>query len=207
MSTLTPNLNLFKIIPSEDAKKAFNFYEILNDNWDKLDSFSESIRQTVQEEIQTLSEAVYNTVYGIGQPFIRLNDYLAENEVRLEGAEVYIADYYKLYEIYGNTYGEARTGYFRLPDCRNRVFWGGTTAGYLSAGLPNIEGWCGTYSGINSWSGSGALYSNSHGGNAGSGSPQCGDLFFDASRSNSIYGNSTTVQPPSIKVRVVTRFK
>ena len=29
----------------------------------------------------------------------------------------------------------------------------------------------------------------------------------DASRSNSIYGKSNTVQPPAIKVRVVTRYK
>ena len=32
-------------------------------------------------------------------------------------------------------------------------------------------------------------------------------LNFDASDSNPIYGNSDTVQPPSIKVRVKTRYR
>ena len=31
--------------------------------------------------------------------------------------------------------------------------------------------------------------------------------YFNASKSNSIYGNSNTVQPPAIKVRVYTRWK
>ena len=31
--------------------------------------------------------------------------------------------------------------------------------------------------------------------------------YFDASRSSSIYGNSSTVQPPAIKVRVYARYQ
>jgi len=201
MSTLTPNLNLFKIIPSEDAKKPFNFYEILNENWDKLDNAYLSQKNQIQE----ILDKIYNTVYRIGQPLIRLDNYLAENEVRLEGAEVHIEDYYQLYEIYGNTYGEARTGYFRLPDCRNRVFWGGSTAGYISAGLPNITG--SFNPGEYNPQASGAFYSTWNRSREYSSEWQGHRIYLDASRSNSIYGNSTTVQPPSIKVRVVTRFK
>jgi hypothetical protein len=216
MSTTTPYLDLFKIIPVEDAKKTFNFYEILNNNWDKLDnSYSEQVNQ-----IQRVLDLMYNTVYRIGQPIIRLDDYLAENEVRLEGEEKLISEFPLLYQVYGNTYGEARIGYFKLPDCRNRVFWGAENFGYIEAGLPNItaEGFMGENYNTDSANiytkfrnqAKGALYYTSKGGYYGNNGGIDQDDYlgiFDASRSNSIYGKSETVQPPAIKVRVVTRFK
>ena len=88
MSTYTENLNLFKIIPKDDAKKSFNFYEILNDNWDKIDNYS----STIQTQIDTLQN-IYDKLQPIGQPIIRLDNTLFENEVRLEGEEVSIYDY------------------------------------------------------------------------------------------------------------------
>jgi len=221
MSTLTPNLNLFKIIPSEDAKKAFNFYEILNDNWDKLDNAYSSQLRNIQE----LMNLMYNTVYRIGQPIIRLDNYLAENEVRLEGEEKLIDEYPLLYEVYGNTYGEARTGYFKLPDCRNRVFWGSKTFGYVEAGLPNITG---RFSSVGQYDNgvpntvAGAFYryatnKPAEGTKVSNGSDAArDDVFgFDASRkdatksqANGIYRNDCfTVQPPALKVRVVTRYR
>lgn len=201
MSTYTENLNLFKIIPKDDAKKSFNFYEILNDNWDKIDNYS----STIQTQIDILKN-IYDKIQPIGQPIIRLDNTLFENEVRLEGEEVSIYDYSKLYEIYGNTYGEARAGHFKLPDCRNRVFWGATNFGYIEAGLPNITGRIGALGEENTDYTSGAFYQNGQGG-TGDASGWDYFVYMDASRSNAIYGNSNTVQPSSIKVRVVTRFK
>lgn len=76
----------------------------------------------------------------------------------------------------------------------------------ISAGLPNITGWLGFYSGLNPWQQSGALSSNGHGGNAGSGAPQTGDMTFNASASNSIYRDDVdTVQPPAYVVNVWKR--
>lgn len=79
-----------------------------------------------------------------------------------------------------------------------------TTLGDLTtAGLPNITGDTGL-SVVQSVGGiaSGALYpSGSYTNNGGSGSAYGASPFaFDASRSSSIYGNSSTVQPQSIKV-------
>ena len=55
----------------------------------------------------------------------------------------------------------------------------------------------------------GAFKANSPGGgnsaNYISGAPS--NISLDASRSNSVYGKSNTVQPPSLKIRIVTRFK
>lgn len=76
----------------------------------------------------------------------------------------------------------------------------------VEAGLPNITGWLTSdempfYNGKDAYQ-SGALYqtSSATGQNTATGSSATSmDINFDASRSNSIYGNSDTVQPQAIK--------
>lgn len=75
----------------------------------------------------------------------------------------------------------------------------------ISAGLPNVTGWMSFYSGCNPDVENGAMRSNRHGGNAGSGAPNTGDLSFNASWSNSMYGQSDTVQPPAYVVNIWKR--
>lgn len=88
----------------------------------------------------------------------------------------------------------------RIEDC---TIWGasdthpaGTT---LEAGLPNITGlMTGLYGEISSAGESGALFSYSSKSKSTSEAWETGkQLRFDASRSNSIYGASDTVQPPA----------
>lgn len=74
-------------------------------------------------------------------------------------------------------------------------------------GLPNITGWLGFYSGLNPNQASGALRSSSHGGNAGSGAPASGDMEFNASYSNSIYGRSSRVTPRNIALKLILKAK
>lgn len=143
----------------------------------------------------------------IGQPQITFDfNTLPENCIWLEGAEVSRTTYADLFAIYGTTYGAGNgSTTFNLPNCRDRVFWGGTTAGTMSAGLPNITGSFGsdrTYT-------SGAFYFNgqTHNADNQAGGNIDNTIQFDASRSSSIYGNSSTVQPPAIKVRVYTRYQ
>ena len=120
-----------------------------------------------------------------------------------------------MFAIYGTTYG-AGDGVltFNLPDFRNRAVWGADSFGYVEAGLPNITG---TATAIGNTTGfprstgvfTGAFYNSKTLSQAFSVSSGGDGATFamDASRSNSIYGNSNTVQPPAIKVRVVTRYK
>lgn len=74
----------------------------------------------------------------------------------------------------------------------------------VSAGLPNITGaWWGSYgeSGVAGGSGALSVYSNgSYKDGFGTGWKTGMGISLDASRSSSIYGNSNTVQPPSIEV-------
>lgn len=149
-------------------------------------------------------------IHTIGDPIVTLNPILEDNEIWLEGAEVSRATYSTLFQIYGTTYGigDGSTT-FNLPDCRNRVFWGAQDFGYIAAGLPNLTGTlsislAGFGGGTGAFSVSGGCIFV--GGNAYGGS--YGTATLDASRSNSIYSDSvSTVQPPSIKVRIKTRYQ
>ena len=147
---------------------------------------------------------------GIGNPIPTLSNVLGENEIWLEGAEVSRETYSNLFAIYGTTYGEGDgSTTFNLPDFRNRTLWGAEDFGYIEAGLPNITG--SAKAGTFYTPYSGALYPSPKDGaylNPTTGQTGMYDaaINIDASLSSSIYGNSTTVQPPSVKVRVKTRY-
>lgn len=148
----------------------------------------------------------------IGDPILTLSSTLGENEIWLEGAEVSRETYAQLFEIYGTAYGEGDgETTFNLPDFRNRTLWGAEDFGYIEAGLPNITGTFHCTNIIFETGSSGAFtYTQKNAGTldtSGALGTQYTNLNdFNASRSSSIYGNSTTVQPPSVKVRVKTRF-
>lgn len=90
---------------------------------------------------------------------------------------------------------------------QDRALWGGNGSNAnttIAAGLPNITG---TAYGPSGKSADGAFtvspQSALDGGN--SSSIREGNLYFNASRSNSIYGNSNTVQPPAYRVNIWRR--
>jgi len=100
------------------------------------------------------------------------------------------------------------------PDLRNRFLEGTTTKAniFVEAGLPNITGaWD---DGVGSQSPLNIKYNAffTDGSISGRASQDRGysgllNMFFDASRSNSIYGNSNTVQPNSYTVYFIMRIK
>lgn len=166
----------------------------------------------------TVKNNPYNTgiaknITQIGNPIIILSGSLGDNEIWLEGAEVSKAAYSELYAVYGDTYGEPEDdNNFVLPDFRGRTIWGSEdgTFGAVSAGLPNITGWfrlCGTEKtaitrgAFVAGSVNEGMYGQGHENGL---NPR---VDFDASRANPIYGNSDTVQPPAIQVRVKMRYK
>lgn len=110
--------------------------------------------------------------------------------------------------LYGGTWYKLGAGYALWTATSGAVTVnssGTITSGTISAGLPNIYGEIGNLAHYptNIVTSSGALYSGGRTGNAFTGSTSASGLSkiaFNASQSNSIYGNSTTVQPPAIKV-------
>lgn len=119
-----------------------------------------------------------------------------------DGSEVSKTTYADLFEIIGDTYGTATdTSKFKLPDLRDRFVQGanGNLGTSKDAGLPNITGKF--YHDTNAKAGlSGAFtYEGTGRQNLANDTPaNSGLITFDASKSNSIYGNSDTVQPPSV---------
>lgn len=124
-----------------------------------------------------------------------------------DGRAVSRTDYARLFAKIGTKYGAGNgSGTFNLPNLVGRVAWGATNSigTKIEPGLPNITGkfsareFTAYYnSQIRS---EGALYPTGEawfGGNKES-SDQSAVLGLDASRSNSIYGRSSTVQPPAL---------
>ena len=98
-----------------------------------------------------------------------------------------------------------------MPDLTDR-FLEGNGSGYIEAGLPNITGEFGSYA-TNAIAESNELMqgafntSNKSYGRAFSAiNGTTYPITFNASRSNSIYGNSTTVQPSTCKAYFIIKY-
>lgn len=114
------------------------------------------------------------------------------------GGAVSRTTYATLYAKIGTTYGVGDgSTTFNLPNLTNRFIQGNATVGTVkSAGLPNITGFFNSDGYSNKM---GGAFKHNYGGITGaSGEGDGGYIDFDASRSSSIYGNSTTVQPPAL---------
>lgn len=126
-----------------------------------------------------------------------------------DGSAISRTLYSSLFNIIGTKYGEgdgATT--FNLPNFINKTFWGGSTSGtVLEAGLPNITGNVNGLKGVVG-SSSGALKATrtSAEGVYGSGGGGYYNTTIDASRSNSIYGSSDTVQPPALQTIICIKY-
>lgn len=133
-----------------------------------------------------------------------------EGFLACNGAGISASTYSALYAVIGNTYGGDSTT-FNLPNAESDKFLqGNSTPGTVKpAGLPNIIGDLTVLRYADESTQTGAFkektfYKNSA---LDSGS-NCGrvDINFDASLSNSIYGNSETVQPPALTVRYIIKY-
>lgn len=150
------------------------------------------------------------------------------------GASVSTSDYAALFAVIGKTFTPryldedlkiesprySDPNIFLLPNLMGKVPWGSTSVGtVIEAGLPNTEGRISIDlpGGIAPFenSGYGALFNNYSaksytpyiGGNGSVTRSSDNYLRFDASRSNSIYGNSDTVQPPALCLLPCIRYE
>ena len=140
------------------------------------------------------------------------------------GASVGTSDYPALFAAIGNTFlpedVSASPTTFNLPNLMGKVPWGSTSVGtVLDAGLPNIAGGFDLRpadGGKNvTWeTNSGAIKVATKTGDSSDciaigSSPQapCMTVSINASRSSSVYGNSTTVQPPALCLLPCIRYE
>ena len=145
---------------------------------------------------------------------------LPDGYLLCDGSQVSRTTYKKLFDVIGVTYGEGDgSTTFTLPNLIDRFLEGSSAAGkYREAGLPNIEGSLGirNYSvtgGNLIWAISGAFSDNPYAGTASDNAVASGQstkgydgLTFNASKSNSIYGASSTVQPKALTAQYLIKY-
>lgn len=132
--------------------------------------------------------------------------------LKCDGSAVSRTTYADLFAAIGTTYGTGDgSTTFNLPNFTNRVIQGGTVGSYKSAGLPNISG------NLDLGDGRPLILRNANGCfyNIGNGNIWSAGSYwqstgarpgFSAQKSNSIYGASTTVQPPALCVTVCIKY-
>lgn len=153
----------------------------------------------------------------IGACIFYLGTEIPDGFLLMNGASVAKADFDDLYDVIGDKFGNVDSDHFNLPDTHHRFLEGTTNIAevgdYISAGLPNILG---TVSGIKfqkadpstgAFEGDGIQFvegiNNSN--------PSQNQMYswsrpnFSAARSSSIYGNSSTVHPDSLRFLALIR--
>jgi microcystin-dependent protein len=120
-----------------------------------------------------------------------------------------------LFSVIGTTYGSGDgTDTFNLPNLTDKFIQGNATSGSVKeAGLPNItgtlvtpsnDGWVPNIN--NGLFASGAKTANYRTTLETETSCFSGTQTFDASRANSVYGASNTVQPPAVTMRYIIKY-
>jgi microcystin-dependent protein len=150
------------------------------------------------------------TVVPVGSILPFAGQFTPDGWLLCNGQEVSRTTYANLFNAIGETYGAGDgSTTFNLPNLTDKTVWGANSnvGTVKEAGLPNIEGTAKFYAAIES--ATGALYisaTDQRKENSSSSSAVSDDLSIDASLSNSIYGNSDTVQPPALCLNMIIKY-
>lgn len=149
---------------------------------------------------QYLNGYIINENAPIGSIQIFSGEHIPNGYLECNGQALSKTNYSRLYSVIGDTYGSTETT-FNIPDLRDKFVQGAreNVGTEKAAGLPNLIGQVGVC-GQAPYS-DGKLFITIPGQKAMSGNSylaQDSRFEFNANKYNSIYGNSDTVQPPSI---------
>ena len=125
------------------------------------------------------------------------------------GAAISRTTYADLFAAIGTTYGTGDgSTTFNVPNLTDKFIQGSGTAGTSkAAGLPNIKGTADVTQGASrSYNATGAFHQTSDGNGGNWDTAANCKLNIDASRSSSIYGKSSTVQPPALTMRFYIKY-
>lgn len=157
-----------------------------------------------------------------GMIFAFAGNTLPDGYLLCDGSQVSRTTYKKLFDVIGTTYGEGDgSATFNLPNLTDKFIQGSNTVGTVkNAGLPNITGTLSTYNGtilslFNHVTGcftrdnpkdSSLMYDTLPENTSQYAADYCSGGIFDASKSNAIYGNSNTVQPPAVTMHYIIKY-
>ena len=200
------------------AKTAKSEYQNSVDEENKrLEEIYSSLLVATDGTVTIDYETLANTIIKLQNPTGSIITFMADNApdgyLACNGQEVSRTTYKDLFDIIGTKYGEGDGNTtFNVPDLTGKFLKGSSSAGIAEhAGLPNITGSAGlngpncatwwTDSGVSGALGATLKGRHTHTISSYQGSDGNYDtLTFNASKSNSIYGNSTTVTPENISV-------
>ena len=163
----------------------------------------------------TVSRAFDSSTVPVGTVIAYMGTDIPSGFLLMDGRYLSKTTYAALYAVIGDTQTTtAKDGYFQIADMTDgRYLMGSTVAGTRkSAGLPNITGRVGGFiEAYTEWFTEGCFSGPENGGSVGSLVGGAQDLFigthgFSASRSNSIYGSSSTVTPLSLSTKLILKY-
>lgn len=157
-------------------------------------------------------QAAVEQVYPVGSLFASF-DTSMQGCLLCNGAAVSRTTYADLFALLNTAFGKGDgSKTFKLPDFRDKTLWGanGNLKSILAAGLPNFSGKFWAYTvGWSDASGTGPFYNlgaaGTPGNRGGEGGSAC-TWGFNPARVSSVYGNSSTVQPPAIAVNIFIKY-
>lgn len=158
------------------------------------------------------TEWVNSKLNPIGTVIAFAGDEAPDGYLLCDGRPLIRTEYSALYAVIGDKFGAGDgVNTFNLPNLIDRFVQGSTTAGTVKeAGLPNISGTFSGYTANNTTNCTGAFTSDDAvvGGPTGTDNTNEGKntTTFEASASNPIYGNSTTVQPPAVTLLYCIKY-
>lgn len=173
------------------------------------------------EQTSILNKAECDSLYGclVGEVKWYAGSRVPDGWLLCDGSAYHKSNYPKLYAAIEDTWGAgAAEGYFKVPNLIDRVPWGSDRAGgYIDAGLPNITGTLSVgndvrgYNDFSNLSGAFSVIQNTlpiptNTTGAGANTQISYELKLDASKSNAIYGKSSTVQPPAAKLIPIIKY-
>lgn len=170
-----------------------------------IDARIQNVRQALQNSVAAIQAKVQQIEIVPPGAIMYFSNTVPPNGNWLvcNGQAVSRQGYANLFNAIGTRFGAGNgSTTFNLPYLLDRTIWGGTSnvGAYLQPGLPNITGSFGCDD-RQTWDGtvSGAFWADPNRHDTGSKYSDYGQaIFFDASRSNPIYGRSGTVQPPAL---------
>ena len=215
-------INGDKTIPTLDGMDEL---ETRVQNIEKKVSSSENEMSLIETEINKVNKNIADVNANVESVGAQVAQWVLIGEVKqyfgatipdkyllCNGQEIAQADYPELYAVIGSLEccQSGNEGMFKVPDLQDRFLQGanGNLGTVKEAGLPNITGNSGAYlRNQNATRPTGAFYFNgSVMLGTGSANVDWQKLSFNASKSNSIYGKSDTVQPPAVCVNFIIKY-
>ncbi len=162
-------------------------------------SFSDAQKQQARSNIGAIAYADLPSSVPTGCLSAFAGTTIPDGWLLCNGAKVSRTTYSALFAVIGTSWGTGDgSTTFTLPDLSGRFLEGtidtSKVGTYLSAGLPNITG---TWHGAEGSTGTGAVSCLANGVSGSAGYAVAKNLQLSLARGDSIYGGSSTVQPPA----------